>query len=315
MGKVVAARTIMPIRHLGYACQNMTLGETKPVSKRVFTDRTLRMDGFSLRRVNELALSNSRDLLKIMWWNVENKINFFRIGSGMFPFMDHPELKYGLDDLATAFTIKGVFQNVGNLAREHGIRLSMHPGPYTCLASPDEAVVAKSLLCVEMHSMVGDLLGMDDFPINIHIGGVYDGKEGCAERFVHNFSRLSPRAQSRLTLENDDKEGMWTIRDLLPVHEKTGIPLVLDIHHHSLNTGGDELTTVADIALSTWNGKTPKVHYSEPKEGCRPQAHSDYIVNEIPELCPVRQYDVMIEAKAKELALLKYRNLFFPLSR
>jgi UV DNA damage endonuclease len=270
------------------------------------------MDGFSIRRVNELALSNSRDLLKIMWWNVENGIHFFRIGSGMFPFMDHPELKYGIDDLATAHTIKGVLAGVGELARKNSIRLSMHPGPYTCLASPDESVVDKSLLCMEMHSLVGDLLGMDDFPINIHMGGVYDGKEACAERFVHNFSRLSEGVRRRMTLENDDKEGMWTMRDLLPVHEKTGIPLVLDIHHHSLNSGGDDLKVAADIALSTWGEKTPKVHYSEPREGSRPQAHADFIVNEIPELCSVRQYDVMIEAKQKELALLKYRNLFFP---
>lgn len=298
----------MPQRHLGYACQNMTLGDIKPASKRVFTDRTLRLDGFSMRRVNELALSNSRDLLKIMWWNAENDIHFFRIGSGMFPFMDYPELKYGIDDLATAHTIKGVFANVGNVARDNNIRLSMHPGPYTCLASPDEAVVAKSLLCVEMHSMIGDMLGMDDFPINIHMGGVYDGKEGCIERFVTNFARLSPKAQSRLTLENDDKESMWTIRDLLPVHQRIGVPLVIDIHHHFLHSGGDDLLVAADIALSTWGEKTPKVHYSESKQGCRPQAHSDYIVNKIPQLCPVREYDVMIEAKQKELALLSYRK-------
>jgi len=302
----------MPQRHLGYACQNMTLGNTKPASKRVFTDRTLRMDGFSLRRVNDLALSNCRDLLKIMWWNAENGIHFFRIGSGMFPFMDHPELKYTFDDLATVHAIKGVMLNVGETARKNNIRLSMHPGPYTCLASPNEDVVTKSLLCLEMHSLIGDLLGADEFPINIHIGGVYDGKEGCIERFTANFSRLSQRVQSRLTLENDDKEGMWTIRDLMPVHEKTSIPLVLDIHHHSLNTGGDDLLTAADLALSTWDKKTPKVHYSEPREGCRPQAHSDYIFNKIPELCPIRQYDVMIEAKAKELALLSYRKSFCP---
>lgn len=286
----------------------MTLGNIKPASNRVFTDRTLRMDGFSIRRVNELAVSNVRDLLKIMYWNVENGIHFFRIGSGMFPFMDHPELKYGIEDLQTASTIKGVMQNVGNVARNNDIRLSMHPGPYTCLASPDESVVQKSILCLEMHSLVGDLLGMEDFPINIHMGGVYESKEACAARFAENFMRLSERVRSRMTLENDDKEGMWTVRELLPVHEKTGVPIVIDIHHHGLNSGGDDLISAADIALSTWHGRMPKVHYSEPREGSRPQAHADYIKNRIPNLCQKREYDVMIEAKQKELALLAYRK-------
>jgi UV DNA damage endonuclease len=286
----------------------MTLGNIKPSSNRVFTDRTLRMDGFSIRRANELAVSNVRDLLKIMYWNIENGIHFFRIGSGMFPFMDHPELKYGIDDLPMASTIKGVMQNVGDVAKANGIRLSMHPGPYTCIASPDENVVQKSILCLEMHSLVGDLLGMDDFPINIHMGGVYEGKEACAARFAANFMRLSEGVRKRMTLENDDKEGMWTVRELLPVHEKTGVPLVIDIHHHNLNCGGDDLISAADIALSTWHGRMPKVHYSEPKEGSRPQAHADYIKNKIPTLCQTREYDVMIEAKQKELALLAYRK-------
>ena len=82
----------MPARYFGYACVNMTLGEVKPASKRVFTDRTLRMDGFSLRRASELALKNAKDLVRVMEWNAEHGIRFFRVGSGIFPFMDHPTL-------------------------------------------------------------------------------------------------------------------------------------------------------------------------------------------------------------------------------
>ena len=301
----------MPIRHLGYACQNMTLSGIKPASKRVFTDRTLRLDGFSMRRVNDLVLSNARDLLKIMYWNAENGIHFFRIGSGMFPFMDHAELKYGIDDLADAKTIRGVMRNAGNVARDNGIRLSMHPGPYTCLASPDAAVVDKSLLCVEMHSMIGDLVEASEFVINIHVGGVYDGKTDAASRFCDNFGRLSENARRRLTLENDDKDGMWTISDLMQIHDKTGVPLVFDTHHHNLNSGGMDMTEAGLMAFSTWSeDRVPKIHYSEPKEGSRPQAHADYICNRIPELCSVRDFDVMIEAKMKELALIKYRKSF-----
>lgn len=289
----------------------MTLSGIKPASKRVFTDRTLRLDGFSMRRVNDLVLSNARDLLKIMYWNAENNIHFFRIGSGMFPFMDYAELKYGIDDLADSKTIRGVMRNAGKVARDNGIRLSMHPGPYTCLASPDAAVVDKSLLCVEMHSLIGDLVEADQFVINIHVGGVYDGKPDAAMRFCDNFGRLSDGAKGRLTLENDDKEGMWTISDLMTIHEKTGVPLVFDTHHHNLNSGGMGMIEAGLMAFSTWDeSRVPKIHYSEPREGSRPQAHADYICNRIPELCSVRDFDVMIEAKMKELALIKYRNSF-----
>ncbi len=302
----------MPVRNLGYACQNMTLCDVKPVAKRVFTDRTLRMDGFSLRRVNELALANVRDLLKVMWWNVENDIRFFRIGSGMFPFMDHPELNYKIDDLQSAHTIRGVLAGVGNVARDNNIRLSMHPGPYTCLASPIESVVEKSVMCVEMHSAIGDALGMgNDFPINIHVGGVYEDKGETAKRFIANFSRLSETARARLTLENDDKASMWTIKDLVPISEATGVPLVIDVHHHSLNHGDMDVLEAAQVAFQTWaKDRVPKIHYSEPRDNKNPQAHADYIENRIPELCAVREYDVMIEAKMKEKALLRYRNAY-----
>lgn len=301
----------MPIRHLGYACQNMTLANVKPASKRVITDRTLRMDGFSINRVSEIALSNVRDLLKVIHWNGENDFHFFRIGSGIFPFMDHPTLKYTLNDLPNATSIIGVMSVVGEFARKYDIRLSMHPGPYTCLASPDESVVEKSIMCVEMHSLIGDLLGAEEFVVNIHVGGLYEGKSETADRFCENFKRLSPTAQKRLTLENDDKEGMWTIADLMRINERTGIPLVLDVHHHSLNMGGISVEDAAQMAFSTWDhARIPKIHYSEPRDGSRPQAHADYIENEIPQLCPNRFFDVMVEAKAKELAVLKYRKKF-----
>ena len=303
----------MPIRHLGYACQNLSLCEGRKAKDRFFTDRTLRMDRFSLERVGELGVRNAADLLPILQWNVANGIRFFRIGSGMFPFMDHPTLGYGIGQLSPQHEgeIRAALKAAGDYGKANGLRLSCHPGPYTCIASPDPETVKKSVLCLQMHSLIADLLGYgDEFAINIHMGGVYGDKHQTAGRFLREFSRLPESIKRRLTLENDDKPSMWSMTELFKeVGKHCTVKLVLDIHHHRF-CQQESLSEAADMAFRTWSGfcEVPKVHYSESKEGARPQAHSDYIRNEIPPLSDTVEYDVMIEAKAKDLALLEYRE-------
>jgi UV DNA damage endonuclease len=320
------------IRHLGYACQNLSLCEGRKPKDRYFTDRTLRMDRFSLERVGELGARNAADLLPILQWNVANGIKFFRIGSGMFPFMDHPTLGYSLSAIE-AFGIRGLslkhsesitnsLAAAGEYAKKHGIRLSCHPGPYTCIASPDRDVVDKSILSLHMHSLIGDLLCYgDEFAINIHVGGVYGNKKDTAKRFADEFNGLPENIQNRITVENDDKPSMWSMSDLYEIlwarcqQHTRGHPLklVLDVHHHRF-CHRESLLEAADMAFRTWQGfcEVPKVHYSESKAGARPQAHSDYIREEIPLLSDTVEYDVMIEAKAKDLALLEYRKVHAP---
>jgi UV DNA damage endonuclease len=162
-----------------------------------------------------------------------------------------------------------------------------------------------------MHSLIGDLLGYgDEFAINIHMGGVYEGKHETAGRFLANFSKLPDHTKRRLTLENDDKASMWSMTDLLKqVAKYCTVKLVLDIHHHRF-CRHESLEEAADMAFSTWQGfcEVPKVHYSESAPNKKPQAHSDFIKERIPNLGDT-VYDVMIEAKAKDLALLEYRSI------
>jgi UV DNA damage endonuclease len=104
---------------------------------------------------------------------------------------------------------------------------------------------------------------------------------------------------------------MWSIQELYDlVHQHCGVKLVLDIHHHKFCQGGNTLETAARLAFSTWAGfsEIPKIHYSESRPNSRPQAHSDYLKESIPVLCDRTEYDVMIEAKSKDLALLEYRE-------
>lgn len=304
----------MPELRQGYACLNTTLSYGK-ASERVTNSRTYRMANHSLDKASDICYANARDLINILKWNEKHGIKYFRISSDMFPFMDHPDHQYKLDDLKNAKWIRKTLNEAGQYALDHGHRLSMHPGQYTCIASPNEDIVDKSLLCLEMHNLIAELLGANpEFKINIHVGGTYDGKTDTAIRFCKNFERLSESCQSRLTVENDDKDSQWHIEELYDlIHKNIGIALCFDIHHWDCAKGDfSNVTDAYVIAESTWNGVIPEVHYSEPKDpnsnGQSYRAHSDYCVNAAPVLSD-KPYDLMIEAKMKEKAVLKYRCL------
>jgi UV DNA damage endonuclease len=152
------------------------------------------------------------------------------------------------------------------------------------------------------------MMGLSKTPynkINIHCNGVYGDKISAMDRFCKNFKRLSKSVQSRLTVENDDKASMYSVCDLMYIHERIGIPIVFDYHHYKFCPGVLSEDEALEVAASTWpRGITPVVHYSESKEGSKPQAHSDYI-KQLPNTYGIN-VDIMVEAKAKELAILPF---------
>ena len=151
--------------------------------------------------------------------------------------------------------------------------------------------------------------------INIHIGGAYGDKESAMERFCKSFERLPDSVKSRLTVENDDKASMYSVKDLYEgVYKRIGIPIVFDYHHHKFCTGDLSEQQALEMAISTWpEGITPATHYSESRrdeqkdETIRVQAHSDYVYDKIETYG--NEIDVMVEAKHKELAVQKYKEL------
>ena len=140
---------------------------------------------------------------------------------------------------------------------------------------------------------------------------MYESKLETAKRFAEQYVKLPTAIQKRLTIENDDKESMWSMSDLfeLIVPLCPAIKLVLDIHHHRF-CQRESLQEAARMAFSTWKGfcEIPKVHYSESRPDSRPQAHSDYITEIIPSLSDSLEYDIMVEAKSKDLAVLEYKK-------
>ena len=298
--------------NLGYACINMTLskGSEKITTNRGMIKKTFLNKG--IEYAGSLALLNVKDLYTILKWNVKRNISFFRVSSDMFPWASH----YDLELLPQYNEIKNILSDVAKYVKKHNLRLTFHPGPYNVLTSPSVPVVKNTINDLETHGKICDLLDLSCTTfnkINIHCNGVYGDKKSAMDRFCLNFNTLSESVKSRLTVENDDKSSMYSARDLMYIHEKIGIPIVFDFHHHKFCTGGLSEKDALDLAISTWpKSIKPVVHYSESKslhecdDAIKPQAHSDYI-DQIPEIFGY-DLDIMVEAKAKELAIIPFLN-------
>jgi UV DNA damage endonuclease len=303
----------------GYACINMTLSDV-PKSKRITTNRTMIKRTFKekgIKYASELALQNVLDLEKILKWNENHDIKFYRMSSDIFPWAS----EYEFGDLPDIRAIRRVLSRVGLYAVDNGHRLTFHPGPFCCLASPNFEVVEKTYKELNNHSRIFDMMGF--FPshynkINIHVGGTYGDKEATAKRFIESFHRpggLEENTKKRFTLENDDKASMWSTKEIYEkIHHKTGIPIVFDYHHHRFCTGGLTEGEAVKLAARTWPPWiTPVVHVSESKaieQGdpkIRKQAHSDFIQRPVDN--HGQAHDIMLECKKKELALLKLRQV------
>lgn len=220
-----------------------------------------------------------------------------------------------------------IFKPVGDTARRLGVRLSFHPGQFCVLASESDEIVERSILEFEYHADMARWMGYGEtwhdhgFKINVHLSG-----RGGPAKFLQTLKRLSPEARNLITIENDEiSNGLDTT---LAVGQH--VALVLDIHHHWINTG--EYITPEDDrtrrVIDSWRGQRPVLHYSVSREdvlvehdaGTRPdladllargykkqklRAHSDFCWNHAVNawaLTFADQFDIQVEAKGKNLA-------------
>ena len=285
----------------------MTLGSQKPkvTTNRGMIKKTFQEKG--IKYASSLALENINDLITIIKWNHNNGIDFYRMSSDMFPWMS----EYSFKELPDYEEIKKKLSIAGYLADSYEQRLTFHPGPFNVLCSPKENVVQKTIEELNKHSEIMDMMNLSRThynKINIHVGGVYGDKDSAMKRWADNFKLLDEGTKSRITIENDDKESCYTVKDLLYIHKETKVPIVFDYHHHSCHPGGMSHKEALNIAVSTWpQNITPAVHVSEPRDEQNKRAHHDYVKNEVDNYG--LNIDIMMEAKAKELAVLEYRKL------
>lgn len=298
------------ITQLGYCCINLSM-QPSITTNRGMIKRTFESKG--LPHASSLALANVRDLIEVIKWNHKNGINVYRISSSIFPWMSEYEIK----DLPDYQKISTLLYGAGTLAQKYGQRLSFHPGPFNVLGSPSKIAVDKTVKELNQHAEIMDMMGLPQsnlYPINIHCNGTYGDKDATLNRWCQNYKTLSQSAQARLVVENDDKASMYSVKDLYyGIFKKVGVPITFDYHHHRFNTGDLTEESAFKMAASTWyhNNTKPLFHYSSCRRtfedhDCKAQAHADYVYERINDYgIPV---DIEIEAKKKELALLKYKN-------
>ena len=160
-----------------------------------------------------------------------------------------------------------------------------------------------------------DLMELDQttfYPINIHINTTKPTRELAAERFCKEFENLSESCKKRLVVENDDGGNQYSVKMLHEmVHQVIGIPITFDQHHYNYGPQDQTMEEALRLAHSTWNTRV-LTHMSSPKTledtSGKNTAHADYIYEEIKTFG--LDFDTEIEAKAKDLAVFKYRKQF-----
>ena len=292
---------------IGYCCINTTLQKKKITTNRTMTHKTF--DAKGIPYVEELILKNLDDLLIILKWNYKQGIFLFRMSSDMFPW--HSE--YDLTTLPLFNQIKHKLTRIGQFVLNNEMRVSFHPGPFSVLASDSEHVVLNTIKDLDNHSLVMDLMGLPQthyYPINVHVNSTKPNKESAMLRFCQNFSRLKESTQKRLVVENDHSPKQYSVLDLYKgLYQKIGIPITYD-QFHQLHGPQDQCPQDAlNLALSTWSC-TPLTHMSSSRKiedpSAKTIAHADYIYERILESSLGIKFDTDIEAKTKELSLIKY---------
>lgn len=281
----------------------------------------------SRRWQNQPHLSVSLAYLRdIFGYLARQEIRFYRLAGQLAPYVTHPTLPHFHRQIDECWNELAA---IGDMARQQRLRLTMHPGHYIQLSSADQTRVDRShqelVVCAALLDAMG--LGAEALVV-IHIGGLYGDKRASLERFAHNFAALSPAVRRRLAVENDDRT--FDLQDLLWVQRRTGIRVVLDVlHQRCLNGGGYPVTEALALALATWPAdQQPKIHFSSPRTELRhlyqnrrprlamplPHQHSDFIdpftfieFLQAAQVATRRPFDIMLEAKAKDLALLRLR--------
>lgn len=293
---------------LGYVSIALNLPKTTASSTVTYANYEKQgSDEKKLNKLKQVTLSNVDDLYKILQYNVENEIHFYRITSQLTPLANHPQVK----NWEYRKIFKKDLEKIGRYIAEHNMRVDTHPDQFNVVNSMKDEVVENTKKNLWLHVNLFEDLRYPNGKMVLHIGSSQGGKEQAAKRFIDNFRSFPKEISSKLILENDDKT--FTAKEVLRICREIQAPMVLDVHHHKCNNDGETLASMIKDIFNTWENEIlpPKIHFSSPKDSEFDRKHSDYInphdFIEFIELCkPLNvDFDVMLEAKQKDLALFR----------
>ncbi|WP_017812667.1 MULTISPECIES: UV DNA damage repair endonuclease UvsE [Paenibacillus] len=307
------------IVRFGYVAMSLEVKDSSP-SKTMTMARFKKLPDreAGLRSLEQIARTNLHNTLRLLRHNVAEEIQMYRMTSKIIPLATHTDLS----DWDPYPALADSFAEVGEYIRKHNLRVSFHPDHFTVLSTPRPEVLESSIRDLRYHVKMLDAMGLDArSKNNIHIGGAYGDKPTASERFIEHFQHLDPDIQCRITLENDDKT--FTSGETLAVAQRTGLPMVLDIHHHMVNCAGEPASYWWPEVARTWESPLartdvpdgvhlpPKIHASSPRSETDRRSHADGV-----EAGPLLEFlreaartsshmDVMLEAKHKDVALFQ----------
>ena len=266
---------------------------------------TFRLASYSEMRLIQTVRDNLAHLEKILKFNVENRLLFFRISSDLVPFASHPICKFNWID-----NFKSEFKQLGEYIKANNIRISMHPDQFVILNSSNDKVTDNSINELKYHCNILDAMDLDQTAkVQIHVGGVYGDKSRAIKKFIECYSTLSEAIKKRIAIENDDH--LFNLKDCLEIHQQTGIPIIFDnFHHECFNYSKESIIQAIKKASLTWKVKDglPMLDYSSQSKGERKGKHAATLdpllfCNFIMETQRL-DFDVMLEIKDKEKSAL-----------
>lgn len=282
---------------IGYPCVNLSIGCS--------SSHTFRLASYSEGMLIEAVKGNLECFDRMIKFNAEKGILFFRITSDLVPFASHPVCKV---DWPSRF--RDEFRGIGDAIRENSMRISMHPDQFVLINAMDEGIFSRSVKELEYHVKVLELLGLDEgAKVQVHVGGVYGDRKGSMKRFVRRCHSLDEGIRRRLVIENDDVN--YGLGECLAISRETGVPVVFDCFHHHMKGDGRSTGECLSLAEKTWGGRDgqPMVDYSSQEPDERRGKHATsldgrHFADFLSESWP-HDFDLMLEIKDKERSALR----------
>ena len=285
----------MKIR-LGYACITNCLDST---SSSPYTYGEYLKNG-DMEKLDRVIVSNLKSLEEIIYYNIKNNIHFYRMSSKIIPLATKSDVKF---DYINKY--KSYYDKIGKMISDYDMRVDFHPDQFCVLNSVKSDVVSASIDILKYHYSLLEALGIKNKILVLHVGSNSFGKDNSIRRFINNFNNLPKYLKECIAIENDDK--VFNVNDVLEISKNTGVPVILDYHHHLCNKSDFSFEDI----FNSFNNRKVKMHFSSYKNKTDFRSNNDYnngddFIDFIKILKKYdRDVDIMIEAKCKDDSLFR----------